>query len=66
MPYVHISWDDVEDDELIEELEERGYRVQEADPFSEILEKIFQARRLGNPYEEEIRHLLYMHNGRAV
>ena len=66
MPYVNISLDDVEDEDLILELEERGYKVHEKDQDAELIEAIYHKYRLGTPYEEELRQLLYMRNGRAV
>ena len=54
--YVDIDLNDVDDDELIDELKSRGYKVIEDDldsPYSD-LEKIYHLRRQGKPYEVEL------------
>ena len=52
--YIDIDLVDVDDDELIEELESRGYAVNEATNTSEMLNKIYHLRRQGKPYEAEL------------
>ena len=53
--YVEIDLVDVDDDELIEELASRGYTIAESGESSdEALKKIYNLKRLGKPYEQEL------------
>ena len=52
--YVEIDLVDVDDDELIDELTSRGYKVFEQESTSELLEKIYHLRRQGRSYEAEL------------
>ena len=54
--YVDIDLNEVDDDELIDELKSRNYKVvEESDSESiEALEKIYHLRRQGKSYEKEL------------
>ena len=72
MPYVSVDVDvdlDVFDtDELVEELDRRGYdyntRGVDADAARELLEQIYQARRSGEPYQDKLDQLIWSVLGR--
>ena len=50
--YVDIDLTDVDDDELIDELTARGYKIFEDEiDLNETLQKIYHLRRQGKPYE---------------
>lgn len=51
--YVDIALNDVDDKELIDEIESRGYKVHEDEMTNnhEVLEKIYHLRRQGLEYE---------------
>lgn len=65
---VEIDLEDFGDDELISELEARGYKIDtEADGESDdLIDKIYHARRQGKPYDHLLDEYLYIMNGRAV
>lgn len=69
MPYVNISLDDVEDEDLIDEIEERGYRVhsrtEDIDDL-EIIGKIFHLRREGRPHDDILDKYLRDKMGRVI
>ena len=54
--YVEIDLTDVDDDELIDELESRSYKVLETSDRESIgmLEKIYHLRRQGKSFEKEL------------
>ena len=57
---VDIDLSDFDDDELITELEERGKIVDGGNTSSgELIKSIYEKRKLGLDYEEEIRELIY-------
>jgi hypothetical protein len=68
MPYVHVSADDFDDDDLIEELESRGYKVADRNVPEEyeILEKIFNMRRLGQSCDDLIDKYICDKIGRVL
>jgi hypothetical protein len=51
--YVDIDLSDVDDDELIDELKERGHRIikDDSSDLTMRLEKIYHLRRQGLPYD---------------
>jgi hypothetical protein len=63
---VEVELSDFDDDELIDELESRGKYSPTMGNSDELIDKIFQLRRLGKPYERELDEYLYMRTGRAV
>jgi hypothetical protein len=56
MPYVDIDLSDFEDDEIIEECELRGLGGRQE--YLDGLTEIYQLRRLGKPYENELNKLI--------
>lgn len=63
---VEIDMSDFDTDELIEELESRGAGTPEYGDGKEILEAIYQKRRLGQDYQNELDSLIYFGLGRIV
>ncbi len=63
---VEVELSDFDDEDLIEELELRGRYAPTMGNTEELIDKIFQLRRLGKPYERELDEYLYMRTGRAV
>lgn len=64
--YVDIDLNDVDDDELIEELESRGYKISEEADTDEHLTKIYHLRRQGKPYEAELDAYIYNVLGKVI
>jgi hypothetical protein len=56
MPYVDIDLSDFEDDEIIEECELRGLGGRQE--YLDGLTEIYQLRRLGKPFENELNKLI--------
>ena len=63
---VEVELSDFDDEDLIEELESRGKYSPTMGDSDELIDKIFQLRRLGKPYERELDEYLYIRTGRAV
>ena len=63
---VDVNLTDFETDDLIEELESRGSGVMDYGDGKEILESIYQKRRLGQDYQLELQTLIYLGLGRIV
>ena len=63
--YVDIDLADVDDDELIEELEARGYQVVESKE-NELLTQIYFARRNGKAYDDILDKLIYETLGKVI
>ena len=63
--YVEVDLADVDDDELIEEIEARGYQVVESKE-NELLTEIYLARRLGKPYDHIVDKLIYDSLGKVI
>jgi hypothetical protein len=72
MPYVYkevevdIDLDDFDTDELIEELERRGTGVMDYGNGKEILEIIYEKRRLGQDYQSELDKLIWLGLGKIL
>ena len=72
MPYVTVNvdvdLDEFDTDELVEELERRGYdyntRGVDADEARVLLEQVYQARRSGEPYQAQLDQLIWSVLGR--
>lgn len=72
MPYVTVNvdvdLDEFDTDELVEELERRGYdyntRGVDADEARVLLEQVYQARRSGEPYQAQLDQLIWAVLGR--
>jgi hypothetical protein len=63
---VEVELSDFDDEDLIEELESRGKYSPTMGNSDELIDKIFQLRRLGKPYERELDEYLYIRTGRAI
>lgn len=62
---VDVDISDFETDDLIEELENRGH-VFGGNDCGELLESIYQKRRLGKDYEAELDQLLWQGLGKVL
>ena len=65
---VDVDLDEFETEDLIEELESRGYLVtdEEGRDNNEILVKIWELRRMGKSYEAELDQLIYCVLGKVI
>ena len=63
---VEVNLDDFDDYELIDELERRGTGVMEYGNGTEVLQTIYQKRRLGQDYQQELDELIWLGLGRFV
>jgi hypothetical protein len=64
---VDVDLSDFDTDDLIEELESRGAGVEpEFGDGKEILEAIYQKRRLGKDYQAELDQLIWLGLGKIV
>lgn len=64
---VDVDLEDFDDDDLIDELERRG-RGFEIDSYkpTELVEKIWEKRRIGQDYQKELDDLIYVTLGRVL
>lgn len=64
---VDVGLEDFDDDDLIDELERRGKTLEVADSSgTELVEMIYQKRRLGQTFERELEELIYIVTGKIV
>ena len=64
---VDVSLDDFNTDDLVEELERRGRGLEIADTNgTELVEKIFYKRRLGQNFDQELDELIRVVTGRIL
>lgn len=63
---VEIDLDDFDTDDLIEELERRGSGVMDYGDGKEILEVIYQKRRMGKDYQMELDKLIWLGLGKVL
>ena len=63
---VDVSLADIETDDLIEELESRGATSGEFGDGKELLQAIYEKRRLGQDYQIELEQLIWLGLGRIV
>jgi hypothetical protein len=63
---VEVDLDDFDDDELLDELERRGTGVMDYGNGKEVLEAIYEKRRLGQDYQQELDQLIWLGIGRFV
>ena len=64
---VDVDLADFDTDDLIQELEDRGKMVDGGDTSSGVLVKqIYEKRKLGQCYEEELRELIYNVTGKIA
>jgi hypothetical protein len=68
MPYVHVDLDDFDDDELIEELQSRGFSnlLNASSDTKSALMEIYLQRRLGLPYDSLLDKLIYNVLGKVI
>jgi hypothetical protein len=64
---VDVSLADFYDEDLIEELESRGrgFEVNSRTP-TELVTKIYERRRLGQDYQQELDELIYVAIGKLI
>ena len=63
---VDVNLTDFETDDLIEELESRGAGATEYGDGKEILQAIYEKRRLGKDYQTELEQLIYLGLGKVL
>lgn len=63
---VDVDLSDFETDDLIEELESRGAGATDYGDGKEILMAIYEKRRLGRDYQEELDQLIWLGLGKIV
>ena len=63
---VEVELDDFDTEDLIEELERRGAGGNEYGDGKELLEAIYQKRRLGKDYQTELDQLIWTGLGKIV
>jgi len=63
---VDVDLSDFETDDLIEELESRGSGVTNYGDGKDILNAIYEKRRLGQDYQTELEQLIYLGLGKIV
>jgi hypothetical protein len=63
---VEVELDDFDTDDLIEELERRGTGVMDYGNGKEILEIIYEKRRLGKDYQSELDKLIWLGLGKVL
>ena len=63
---VDIDLSDFETDDLIEELESRGHGTHQYGDGKEVLQAIYEKRRLGLDYQTELEQLIWLGLGRIV
>lgn len=64
---VDVTLDDFDDHDLIDELERRGrgFEVAGQTP-TDLLQQIYEKRRLGRDYQQELDELIYVAIGRII
>lgn len=64
---VDVDLDDFDDDDLIDELDRRGKSLDIPNTSgTELVEQIYQKRRLGKDFEHELDQLIYIVTGKVV
>jgi hypothetical protein len=63
---VDVDLEDFETDDLIEELENRGTGVMDYGNGKEVLESLYQKRRLGLDYQSELDQLIWLGLGKVL
>jgi hypothetical protein len=63
---VEIDLEDFDTDELIEELERRGTGTVDYGNGTEVLQSIYEKRRLGKDYQQELDRLIWLGLGKIV
>lgn len=64
---VDVSLDDFSDEDLLDEMDARGLGAEVHDSTAtEIIQEIYQKRRLGKDYQRELDQLIYQVVGRVI
>jgi hypothetical protein len=63
---VEVDLEDFDTDELIEELERRGTGTVDYGNGTEVLQSIYEKRRLGKDYQQELDQLIWLGLGKIV
>jgi len=63
---VDIDLSDFDTDDLVDELESRGAGATDYGDGKEVLESIYQKRRLGQDYQTELEALIYLGLGKII
>jgi len=63
---IEIDLEDFDTDELIEELERRGTGTIDHGNGTEVLQSIYEKRRLGKDYQQELDRLIWLGLGKIV
>ena len=63
---VDVNLSDFDTDDLIEELESRGSGVMNYGDGKEVLQAIYEKRRLGQDYQIELETLIYLGLGKII
>lgn len=63
---VDVELDDFDTDDLIEELERRGAGTLDYGNGTEVLRSIYEKRRLGKDYQQELDQLIWLGLGKFV
>lgn len=64
---VDVDLDDFTDNDLIDEIERRGLGAELAESTAtELIEQIYQKRRLGQDYARDLDQLIYQVRGRII
>jgi hypothetical protein len=63
---VDVDLADFDTDDLIEELESRGAGGNNFGDGKDVLTRIYEKRRLGNDYQQELDQLIWLGLGRVV
>jgi len=63
---VDVELDDFDTDELIDELERRGAGVLDYGDGTEVLRAIYEKRRLGKDYQQELDQLIWLGLGKVL
>ena len=63
---VDVDLEDFETEDLIEELESRGSGVMDYGDGKEVLQSIYEKRRLGKDYQYELDQLIWLGLGKVL
>ena len=63
---VDVDLSDFDTDDLIEELESRGSGAMDYGDGKEVLNAIYEKRRMGRDYQEELEQLIWLGLGKVI
>jgi hypothetical protein len=64
---VDVSLEDFDDDDLLDEMDRRGLGAEVAESTAtELINTIYQKRRLGKDYESDLDQLIYQVTGKII